>query len=159
MSAIISRDGLYRYKLVRQIYTGSTAPPMTFVMLNPSTADAEIDDPTIRRCIGFARRELASSLIVVNLYAFRATNPKDLWKAADPVGHLNAGHILQAAEISHELVCAWGKNARTHEVNNFVSSLKPDGVKLSCLGVNKDGSPRHPLYIKADQPLIPWGQK
>jgi len=84
--AVISPCGLYRYSLTR---TWSAALPLPFVMLNPSTADADIDDPTIRRCMAFARREHAGGIIVANVFAYRATSPADLWKATDPFGPWN----------------------------------------------------------------------
>jgi len=109
-SAVISPCGLYRYRLSRQWTEPSYS--LAFVMLNPSTADAEVDDPTIRRCIGFARREGYGGIEVVNLYAFRATSPDDLWKAKDPCGPENEGHLISIARASvgygTPIVCAWG---------------------------------------------------
>ena len=88
-AAVISKCGAYRYSLTRR---WSGAPLLTFVMLNPSTADAKEDDPTIRRCIGFARREGAGELIVANLYALRSSAPEALWSARDPIGPKNSAH-------------------------------------------------------------------
>lgn len=89
-SAEISPCGQYRYKLMRSILqVVGWDKPALFIMLNPSTADADIDDPTVRRCIGFAKREMCSSLTVVNLYALRATDPRQLMKHQNPVGPLN----------------------------------------------------------------------
>ena len=90
-TAVISQDGLYRYHLERR---WSDAPFLTFVMLNPSTADAEIDDPTIRRCVGFSKREGAGGIAVVNLYAFRATSPADLRQASAPYGPVRGDQPL-----------------------------------------------------------------
>ena len=83
-SARLSDDRRYRYLLVRR--WDNTLPDATFVMLNPSTADERDDDPTIRKCIGFAKRWGCGGIKVVNLYAFRATNPRDCFAAADPIG-------------------------------------------------------------------------
>ncbi len=129
-------------------------------MLNPSTADASIDDPTIRRCKGFAKDWGYGALTVINLYAFRATDPKELWKASDPVGHNNDKWIEYiCANYPGEItfVCAWGANAKPDRVKQFVDLVaKHPKVKLMCLGTTKAGAPKHPLYIKADQPLEPW---
>jgi len=155
--AVLSDDGLYRYSLLREWEAGK--PSMTFVMLNPSTADASVDDPTIRRCIAFARREGCGQLLVFNLYAWRATDPKALARAADPVGEENdvflRGHFLVKAEFGEPVVAAWGANAGPDRVAQ-VRALVP-GVEFVCLGETKDGHPRHPLYVRGNQPLVPWG--
>jgi hypothetical protein len=152
--AFISDCGTYRYALMRRWAEGW---PLRFVMLNPSTADASLDDPTIRRCTGFARREGYGALIVLNLYAYRATNPKVLVTCADPVGPHNDtilwAHLLAAAEGPTPVVAAWGANAKRERVAH-VLGLRPS-VDWRCLGVTKDGQPRHPLYVRGDQPLVP----
>lgn len=156
MSAIISILGQYRYKLTRQARDmHSTCGPALFIMLNPSTADAALDDPTIRRCMGFAKAWDCAGLVVANLYALRATNPADLWKNSDPVGEEN-DMILAALIREHEtVVCAWGANARTERVD-IVRKMFHRLSRPMCLGITKAGAPRHPLYIRADQPLIDW---
>lgn len=163
MSAVISDDGVYRYRLDRELESHSLLAkdfrPLVFCMLNPSTADATLDDPTIRRCVGFAQRENAPRLTVVNVYAYRATDPKVMLLAHDPVGPENIHHILDAVKAGKRLVCAWGVNAGSIDVSNLVSLLKAEGVELLCLGTTKDGHPRHPLYVRADQPLIPWSPR
>lgn len=154
-SACISPCGLYRYRLDRS-WSGEHALP--FVMLNPSTADAKIDDPTIRRCMGFARREGAGGIIVVNVYAFRATSPVDLFKATDPHGPDNDLHLARiahwGAQSGMPIVCAWG--AHGNNTNRHVAMLAMFGARLVCLGTTKDGQPRHPLYVRGDQPLVPF---
>lgn len=150
-SAIISECGRYRYRLDRVWAPG---PLCTFVMLNPSTADAQEDDPTIRRCMGFAKREACGGLVVVNLFAFRATNPETLRTVLDPVGRENDYHIaLALLETDGPVVGAWGSNAPDWRVRDvgylFLQSLL-------CLGVTRNGNPRHPLYIRGDEPLVPW---
>lgn len=150
MNAKISPCGLYRYNLSRQWGSG---PVCTFVMLNPSTADADQDDPTIRRCLAFARREKCESLLVVNLFAFRATNPKNLSLALDPVGPENDGEIKKAFNLAREndwpIIAAWGSNKFADERAKRVAQWGP----LSCLGVTKHGHPRHPLYLHAESRL------
>ena len=150
--AHISKCGRYRYRLDR--YWG-TSPRIGFVMLNPSTADAELDDPTIRRCMGFARREGAGGIIVCNVYAFRATNPKELWGQRDPHGPENDDVLRElgrwAASVNAPIVCAWG--ALGNNSNRHTALLMAAGARLVCLGKTKDGHPRHPLYVRGDQPL------
>ena len=125
-------------------------------MLNPSTADATVDDPTIRRCRGFARAWDCNGIVVANLYALRATDPAELWRHPEPVGPLNDFH-LQRLALEHEtVVCAWGANARRERVAQVRALFTGPHHRLMCLGVTKDGSPRHPLYVRADQPLIEW---
>lgn len=151
-SAIISDDGAYRYRLER-FWSGEPALP--FVMLNPSTADAAVDDPTIRRCMGFARREQAGGIIVCNLYAFRATEPSILWRASDPYGPENDRALVDLASWAHSadmpIVCGWG--AHGGNSNRPVVLMQQTGVRLVCLGRTKGGQPRHPLYVRGDQPL------
>ena len=161
-SAVISGDGLYRYRLSRA--WGPSLKTLAFVGLNPSTADGSVDDPTIRRCINFADREECGRLAMFNLYAWRATNPSDLpADHATAVGPRNdvhlGGYIRTAAKHGLTIVCAWGTNASPERVDEFKRLCDEIGgskLDLRCLAVTKDGHPGHPLYIKADQPLILW---
>lgn len=157
MSAEISPCGQYRYTLTR--------PPLApypdrgtaaFCMLNPSTADATLDDPTIRRCRGFAERWGCNGITVVNLYALRSKDPRALWNHADPVGPMNDYWLRLVARECGGMVCAWGANAKPERVAQAVQALRAAGAKLYCLGTTKDGHPRHPLYVRGDQPLVPW---
>jgi hypothetical protein len=157
-------DGPYRYWLERDWWERAAESGaldlLTFVMLNPSTANGEIDDPTIRRCIGFARREGAQRMNVCNLYALRATDPADLLTHPDPVGIGNDA-ILRDIARYHDCsrtVVAWGANKMVtpERVAVLTDSARQAGNTLWCLGVTRSGAPRHPLYVKADQPLIPW---
>ncbi len=154
--ALISLDGKYRYRLSRE--WDAAANKMTFVMLNPSTADATLDDPTIRRCIGFARRDGFGGIHVVNLYAFRATDPKDMKRATDPVGPDNDAMLrfafAMAADQGAPVIAAWGAQADPHRVLE-VRSLMGDADVYS-LGVTKGGHPKHPLYLRADQRFERW---
>jgi hypothetical protein len=150
--ADISDDGLYRYRLWR---TWSPMPSLAFIMLNPSTADAEIDDPTIRRCMNFARREGAGGIEVVNLYALRCTKPRHLLDHPDPEGDLNPMAWTETLYSGIEVVAAWGAGA---EIDGLPPSLALRGFSGApkCLGTTKNGAPRHPLYVRADQPLEDW---
>lgn len=149
--AIISDDGLYRYQLSRRWSEGYC---ITFVMLNPSTADAEIDDPTIRRCMNFAKRFGGGSMRVVNLYSFRSTNPSELWITEDPVGPENDKYLTTAIHSSEVIVAAWGSHAKESRVKEFIRLL--NGKELKALGTTRDGSPRHPLYVPSDIDLMSW---
>lgn len=155
-SADISPCGTYRYWLERK---WSIAAPQVFVMLNPSTADANEDDPTIRRCKGFAEREGAGGIVVVNLFAFRATDPKELDSAADPIGPANSlaiGNAMLLAKVcKRPMICAWGANKHAPKEADRLERRAADfDVELVCLGQTKAGAPKHPLYIKSDQPLV-----
>lgn len=156
--ARISEDGLYRYSLHRAWGDG---PMVTWVMLNPSTADATQDDPTIRRCIGFTKSWGYNVMHVVNLYAYRSTDPKRLLEVDDPVGPDNPRLLRAVVGNSALVVAAWGafaaKVAWERSRLSIESFCHDKGVPLRCLGTTKDGAPRHPLYVKADTPLVPFG--
>lgn len=154
-SAVFSTGEEYRYLLTRQRAAG---PALVFIMLNPSTADARKDDPTIRRCIRFAAREGAGVLAVVNLFALRATDPRELRRHPDPAGPRNDEFIDLWCRPGRPVIAAWGAGGgllgRDREV---ATRLAAAGVSLSCLGVTRDGHPRHPLYVRSDAPLLPYG--
>lgn len=154
-SAQLSDCGRYRYTLTRDWGEGRRA---VFVMLNPSTADASEDDPTIRRCMGFARDWGYSGLLVLNLYAYRSTDPRELWKVDDPVGPDNDSHIRQCltqAEVHGCVtVAAWGAHAKADRVM-AVYSLHPEHA-FTALGVTKNGAPRHPLYMPGSATPERW---
>lgn len=153
-NAVISACGLYRYRLDRRWGAG---PVMGFIMLNPSTADAQVDDRTIGRCRKFAEREGCGALMVVNLFAFRATNPEDMADADDPEGPENRHFIENMIErVDGPLVAAWGRHWMADElVSDWV--VETAGERLMCLGKTRQGRPRHPLYVKGDAPLVPFG--
>lgn len=155
-TAHISDDGLYRYRLGRA--WDSDRPVMVWVMLNPSTADADVDDPTIRRCISFAERAGCGAIDVVNLFSFRSTHPNNLlhhrYAGGDLCGPLHRDVFRSAinnADVSH-VVAAWG----AHPAARFAGErfILPAGTM--CLGLTKSGAPRHPLYVKGDTPFEPW---
>jgi hypothetical protein len=151
-SAIISPCGRYRYSLTRG---NCDQKPVLFVMLNPSTADALEDDPTIRRCVGFAKSWSYDSIQVVNLFAWRATDPNNLpWKSVEAVGPENDDHINQHAKSAGLIVCAWGNHVSTSSrASHVIRLLKSSGVPVKCLGRNKSGTPKHPLYLASNTQL------
>ena len=149
-SAYFSVCGLYRWVLYRSWEYGN-GEDVCFIMLNPSIANATKDDPTIRRCIGFARRWGFSSLCVRNLFALIATSPTKLRLASDPTGGDIGDKSLSCATGSHTIVAAWGAKVPFGR-DRFALDLFR-GRKLYCLGTTKNGSPRHPLYVRYDQPL------
>lgn len=146
-SAVLSEDGIYRYSLDRTWQHGG--PRALFVMLNPSTADAHLDDPTIRRCKGFALALGCTGVTVVNLYAYRATKPADLWRAEDPVGPENDEHLADTLtswrDLGWPVIGAWGANAEPERVRDVLRLV--DGIEWTALSVTAGGMPGHPLYI------------
>jgi hypothetical protein len=159
--AIISDCGKFRYRLWRRWDKGAAS--MAFVMLNPSTADADQDDPTIRKCIGFAERQACGGIDVVNLYAYRATKPADLKRAGYPRGPENDRFIAAAARESGRVVCAWGVNARSlSRPAEVLALLRGCGVRPLVLATSADGVPLHPLmlpYSMRPTPLDPFPVK
>lgn len=123
-------------------------------MLNPSTADDIRDDATIRRCISFARTWGYGALEVVNLFAYRATHPKELRHVADPVGQENDLYLLRVQSRVETIVVAWGNWGRFQQRNKTVLNLLADRSVIYCLGLTRLGHPRHPLYVRADTALI-----
>lgn len=149
-AAIISTCGRYRYGLAR--WWGSPlGRRVLFVMLNPSTADAEQDDPTIRRCIAFAHAWGMEVMEVVNMYALRATNPLELLAANDPVGPQNDSYIKDAAMHASQVVCAWGAHrvVTPERTKKVLEILRGCGKEPLCLRQTKSGAPSHPLYLPA----------
>lgn len=154
-SAVLSECGKYRYQLTRQWADG---PVMGFIMLNPSTADATVDDPTIRRCIAFATREGCGGLLVMNLFALRATKPSALAQHSHPIGP-EWRHWMDAglARVTGPLVAGWGAQKGIDAAvatTLHVVSVCGTRHEVKCLGTTKDGYPRHPLYVRGDQPLV-----
>jgi hypothetical protein len=154
-----------RYRMTLERAWGPR-PWLLWVMLNPSSADAECDDPTVRRCIGYARREKFGGVVVVNLFARIATHPKKLYEAGDPVGPGNDAVILREAAEAPTIVLAWGSavglgpkakhpilRGRGAHVIELLRAL-PHAPVLACLGVSKGNQPWHPLMVPAACPLI-----
>lgn len=153
--AILSECGVFRFRLWRTWGTGSR---LGFVMLNPSTADSDRDDPTIRRCVQFARDLGYHGIEVVNVFPLRATDPADLVAVVRQRGANYAAqrpardkHVREAIAMCGLVLAAWGAHplavdeARTLPVADW-----------HALGTTKDGAPRHPLYLRADARPVPW---
>jgi hypothetical protein len=149
--AVFDLSGKYRYTLWRVWRTD--APRATFIMLNPSTADAYKNDSTITRCIAFASTWNFGSLEVVNLFAYRATHPRELFNADDPIGPENDSYLLRAIARSSCIVAAWGTKGTL--LGRDLQVLQLLGCcHASCLGLTKEGHPRHPLYLKGNTSLM-----
>lgn len=161
MAAEFSGDMVYRYTLTREWFPHDDDPlSCLFVCLNPSTADENKDDPTVRRCIGFARKLGYSKLTVCNIFALRSTDPKVLYEHADPVGPKNDEHIAEEAARHELVIAAWGNHGRHRHRSSHVMALlrehAPDGY-VHVLGLNSTTEPKHPLYLSADlQPIQLW---
>lgn len=144
----------YRYALWRFWLYQSDANCVAFIGLNPSTADENVNDPTIRRCIDFAKRWGYGGLYMLNLFAFRATDPAVMKAAADPIGPQNNEQLAYYQSRVGLVIAAWGKHG-SHA--GRASAIK--GIlrgPLHCLGTNNDGSPKHPLYVKGDTIPVEW---
>jgi len=161
-TAEISKDTLYRYRLTRE--WDADRPVVNFIGLNPSTADALVDDPTIRRCIGFAKRWGFGKLIMTNLFALRCTDPAKLcFAAVDPIGPQTNGWLETSAAEASLVVAAWGAvdglmrddvrfaQRRAVVVCNLIFT-----TSIHALGFTKAGFPRHPLYMRGDAKPLPW---
>jgi hypothetical protein len=152
--AKISDCGKFRFALSRVWDT--TLPKLGFVMLNPSTADADTDDATIRKCIGFAKRLGYGGFIVTNLYAFRATLPSDLKASGYAEGEGNDIWIRMMVKTVDTVICAWGVNARGHTRAQHVLNLIPEP---KALRLTYDGIPWHPLMLPYSCSLIDMKDK
>ena len=166
-SATFSDDRMYRYTLTRT--WDDRLPPLVIIGLNPSTADETSDDPTIRRCIGFARREGMGSLVMLNLFAFRCADPRKMKTAPHPVAPKHDPHANDAALVHaivgkpgwHPLVvAAWGVHGGFRQRDAIVRRLIADrsamlrSSALHCFGITKEGYPKHPLYLPRDTQIV-----
>ena len=170
--AAFGHDRRFRLRLGRE--GDHSRPRVCFVMLNPSSADEHNDDPTITRCMSFARRWGGGALLVANLWAYRATEPRELETWLDSLDghedwHSHDEAIVSAARMSHLVVAAWGAHRLVRRVHprrggltreQHVSSLLAKHLRLvECLGLTKGGHPRHPLYVRADvERSVYWGR-
>jgi hypothetical protein len=153
-TAQFSPCGQFRYRLGRQWGAGL---PLAFVMLNPSTADADVDDATIRRCIRFAQEHAFGGIDVVNLFAYRATKPEDLRRAGYQVGPGNDEHIADAVRAAGAVCLAWGSNVAGLERPQIVLPLiRAQGVEPQCLRITRSGYPQHPLMLPSSCRLMPF---
>lgn len=150
---ILSEDRKYRYTLWRDGWDSLNDDCrerdnfVVFIGLNPSTADENKDDPTIRRCVGFAKAWEYDALCMMNLFAYRATDPRIMKSKDRPVGDENDKYISQICKSAGLVIAAWGVNGTFLGRNDEVRALV-DG--LQCLGKTKDGHPRHPLYVRGN---------
>jgi hypothetical protein len=164
-TATLSPDGVYRYLLTRTWPNhdaedvDSLLRTILFVMLNPSTADALIDDPTVRRIVGFARIWKYNSVQVVNLFALRSSDPDALRRHPDPIGPANDNHIAEAAVRADLIVCGWGAQPDLRSRDRDVYGLLRSRARapIRCLGLTTGGHPRHPLYLAKKTPLMDYG--
>jgi hypothetical protein len=150
-SATLSNDRKYRYTLWRSWEYEKGY--IIFIGLNPSTADETEDDPTIRRCIGFTKAWGYGSLCMINLFAFRATNPVDMLTESDPVGPENDTYLFDVCKQSRLIIAAWGTNGGYLRRDKEVIQLIPN---LYYLRLTKQGFPSHPLYLPKDLKPIKW---
>lgn len=153
MSAVISPCGRYRYKLSRD-FPGLPIRRIVWVMLNPSTADAVKNDRTIDAICAFSMQWCFTRIDVVNLYALRARDPRELWRCEDPVGPENDQWIRTTCAEADKVVCAWGGQGAPDRVLAVARVLPL--TNCWALGRNRDGSPKHPLYVRRDTPLVPF---
>lgn len=154
-TAYISDDGVYRYTLTRT--WDAHRPQILWIMLNPSTADASVDDPTIRRVIGFSDAWGYGSAVVVNVFALRSTDPAALKTHPDPVGPENDDVLRREAEQRDFAVCAWGAHGGIRDRHVAVLDiLHSRGCFPMCLGITKAGMPKHPLYMPATATLVSY---
>ncbi|VYU35575.1 DUF1643 domain-containing protein [Streptococcus oralis] len=140
--ANISKDKIYRYTLSRT--WDSTKPTVLFIGLNPSIADENIDDPTITRCINFAKDWGYGTLLMANLFAFRSTYPKEIYLIDDPIGKDNDHYLLECVKQSDLIIACWGNNGTYMDREKIIKELVPN---LYCLQKNKNGTPHHPLRL------------
>jgi hypothetical protein len=142
-SAVLSADRQYRYLLERQwCEEGKT---VAFICLNPSTADENVDDPTVRRCVNFAKSWGGNRLLIGNIFAYRSTDPRFLQECLDPIGPDNENWLQHIAEQSDILIAAWGMNGKL--LNRGRTVLERFPGKFSALRLTSDGNPGHPLYL------------
>ena len=154
--AVISECGKYRY-LLRRAWD-QEKPRALLVMLNPSTADAALDDATIRSCVRLLSGQGYGSMEVVNVYAYRATDPSELAKQPDPFGPRNAATVAAAVARCDVVICAWGAYppARDH-ARRILNEVRARRLAVYCFGKTKAGAPKHPLYIKSGTSLQTYG--
>ena len=153
-SAAFSDDRVYRYTLER--YWDTSIGHVLFILLNPSTADAQHDDPTNRRGMGYARDWGFGGVVFVNLFAYRTSNPSLMKEQKDPVGPDNNAHIIQQATVASRTVLAWGMHGthlnRSQEVVDLLTMFTPWALPR-YFGFTQNCQPKHPLYLRSDAPL------
>jgi hypothetical protein len=144
----------YRYVLKR--IWDTSKPKIAFVGLNPSVASEQADDNTVRKCINIARRQGFGEMVMLNAYGYRSTDPSALTTFPNPEGALNDNHILEECETSSKIVVAWGSHASDQRHSSLMKLL--DKFSLWCFAKNKDGKPKHPLYVPINSQLILYSE-
>lgn len=159
MSAIISTCGKYRYRLERTV--GMEGPVYAFFGVNPSTADANLNDATVRKWIGFTKVLGGSRFIVGNVFAYRATDVRQLAGVDDPYGDDIGDHVTDIIEESDILVPCWGNTSKVPPqlqgaFDVLMDALLSSGKPVRHFGLTKAGDPKHPLMLGYDTPLLDW---
>ena len=157
--ATFSPDRVHRYTLSRQ--WNGMQPVCGFIMLNPSTADENYLDPTLTRCLNYAGQWGYGTMLVANIFAFRSTGPEGLLSCDDPIGPDNDRAIMEVVRGSNLVICGWGNTSSVKRLiyprsEKVLSIIKGIGAKAYALRINKDGTPGHPLYLKATLKPIPY---
>lgn len=148
-NAVFSPCRTYRYELARYWQSGSQI--CNFILLNPSKADAQTDDATVRRCIRYAHDWGYAGLVITNLFAFRSTDPRQLKMCPDPFGPENYDYLRSAAYAAGVVVCGWGEHGRLHDWGQEILELLQDmGIRLHALRLTAGGHPHHPLRLPAN---------
>lgn len=164
-AATLSNCDRFRFTLFREWGEhDARLPRKTFVVigLNPSTADATKDDATIRRCVNFAEREGCNRLVMLNIFAFRATDPRVMYAAIEPEEmRLNNNRyirieVMAALQAGGKVVAAWGTHGAHKNRGRDIAKIVLEGLPLLCFGTTKDGHPKHPLYLPVSAPLVPF---
>lgn len=155
-----SENRRYRYELVHRCDDLLTTGELRFLVwvgLNPSTADEQALDPTLKRIRAFTQREGYHGFVMLNLFAWRDTDPDQMMREMDPVGRENDDTLRKWSKPGQKIVCAWGNHGgHLSRWRKVAEMMKAAGAELVCLSTNADGSPKHPLYVKSDTPLQPW---
>jgi hypothetical protein len=161
-AAVFSPCRQYRYVLERDLLGPLLMPQKprvaAFIGLNPSIADESVNDPTLRRCMCFARSWGFERLRMLNMYAWRSTDPEALWDVDDPVGPENDAHLLAGTADAGVIICAWGVNAKPDREADVVRLLQSHGRVLKALKITNEGRPSHPLYLRKTLAPIPYAE-
>lgn len=153
--AVYSRCENYRYLLERTWSDETPSRIFVTIGLNPSTATHVVSDPTITRLLNRAKEEGFHSLLMLNIFAFRATEPKDMRAQKDPIGTFNNHYLRSVCEMGETILCAWGTHGNfLNRQEQVMELLAPFTCKLKCLKMTKNGFPGHPLYVPSSAPLI-----
>jgi len=155
--ATFSHDNTYRYKLWR--IKANATKILGFIMLNPSTADETVNDPTVARCLRRAFNNGFDGIIVGNLYAFRTTSPAELAAAGYPIGIANDYYLREMADVCDKIICGWGNHAAILRANEVVAMLQEINPNLYHLGLTSQAQPRHPLYVSYNVELIKFKEE